>query len=237
MLLGKTLDARCPELGHCTQDADSNGNSVPSCLRPLTSTSRQSWNLRPSFLATEILRNAVACSADDIKSCTKDTLDAEARPVFLNKAIFSFERAMMLDANDYLPPSNLPRLYRERRWEGDEKRAVTAASIALVACERSRKRNPADPMVADIYLAPRLTRAIFCAPRSCWGRCVRRPLQLSMGCRQVFRICADHCRFSMMSGPAQRWLQYSVACSGSGPERNSPCPGGQTNRRRRRGGA
>ena len=86
------------------------------------------------------------------KELYEDTLDAEARPVFLNKAIFSFERAMMLDANDYLPPSNLPRLYRERRWEGDEKRAVTAASIALVACERSRKRNPADPMVAGMLL-------------------------------------------------------------------------------------
>jgi hypothetical protein len=86
------------------------------------------------------------------KDLYEDTLDEEARSVFLNKAIFSFERAMMLDANDYLPPSNLPRLYRERRWDGDEKRAVTAASIALLACERSRKRNPADPMVAGILL-------------------------------------------------------------------------------------
>jgi len=86
------------------------------------------------------------------KELYEDTLDAEARPVFLNKAIFSFERAMMLDANDYLPPSNLPRLYRERRWDGDEKRAVTAASIALLACERSRKRNPADPKVAPMLL-------------------------------------------------------------------------------------
>ena len=86
------------------------------------------------------------------KDLYEDTLDEEARSVFLNKAIFSFERAMMLDANDYLPPSNLPRLYRERRWDGDEKRAVTAASIALLACERSRKRNPADPMVAGMLL-------------------------------------------------------------------------------------
>jgi hypothetical protein len=86
------------------------------------------------------------------KALYEDTHDAEARSVFLNKAIFSFERAMMLDANDYLPPSNLPRLYRERRGEGDEKRAVSAANIALQACERSRKRNPADPMVAAILL-------------------------------------------------------------------------------------
>jgi hypothetical protein len=78
--------------------------------------------------------------------------DAEARSVFLNKAIFSFERAMMLDAHDYLPPSNLPRLYRERGREGDEKKAVTAANIALLAGERWRKRNPSDPMVAPILL-------------------------------------------------------------------------------------
>jgi hypothetical protein len=86
------------------------------------------------------------------KALYEDSHDVQARSVFLNKAIFSFERAMMLDANDYLPPSNLPRLYRERRGDGDEKRAVTAASIALLACERWRKRNPADPMVAPVLL-------------------------------------------------------------------------------------
>jgi hypothetical protein len=73
---------------------------------------------------------------------------AEAKAIFLNKAIFCYERAMMLDLNDYFPSSNLPRLYRERKRDGDEKKAVTAANIALVACERARKRNPADPWVA-----------------------------------------------------------------------------------------
>jgi hypothetical protein len=86
------------------------------------------------------------------KALYEDTHDAEARSAFLNKAIFSFERAMMLDANDYLPPSNLPRLYRERRGDGDEKRAATAAEIARLAGERWRKRKPADPMVAPILL-------------------------------------------------------------------------------------
>jgi hypothetical protein len=86
------------------------------------------------------------------KALYEDTHDADARFVFLNKAIFSFERAMMLDANDYLPPSNLPRLYRERSGDGDEKRASTAANIALLAGERWRKRNPADPMVAPMLL-------------------------------------------------------------------------------------
>jgi hypothetical protein len=86
------------------------------------------------------------------KALYEDTHDGEAGSVFLNKAIFSFERAMMLDANDYLPPSNLPRLYRERRGDGDEKRAVAAANIALQACEGWRRRNPADPTVATILL-------------------------------------------------------------------------------------
>jgi hypothetical protein len=86
------------------------------------------------------------------KALYEDTHDGEARSVFLNKAIFSFERAMMLDARDYLPLCHLPRLYRERQWDGDEKRAVTAASIVLLACERWRQRNPADPMPAYMEL-------------------------------------------------------------------------------------
>jgi hypothetical protein len=86
------------------------------------------------------------------KALYEDSHDAEARSVFLNKAIFSFERAMMLDANDYLPPCSLPRLYRERQWEGDEMRALTAANNALLAGERWLKRNPADPMVAPMLL-------------------------------------------------------------------------------------
>jgi hypothetical protein len=105
------------------------------------------------------------------KALYEDTHDAEARSVFLNKAIFSFERAMMLDENDYLPPCNLPQLYRERQWDGDEKRALTAANNALLAGERWLKRNPADPMVArmllgaafdagDILRAEKLLRAL-----------------------------------------------------------------------------
>jgi hypothetical protein len=86
------------------------------------------------------------------KTLYEDSHDGEAKSAFLNKAIFSFERAMMLDANDYIPPSNLPRLYRERRRDGDEKKAMTAARIALQVCERSHRRNPTDSMVAPILL-------------------------------------------------------------------------------------
>jgi hypothetical protein len=78
--------------------------------------------------------------------------EAESKSVFLNKTISSYERAMMLDLNDYFPSSNLPRLYRARRREGDERKAATAAHIAMVACERSRKRNPADPWAAPTLL-------------------------------------------------------------------------------------
>jgi hypothetical protein len=47
--------------------------------------------------------------------------------------------------NDYYPSSNLPRLYRERAEKGDEKKATSAAVVAMLACERSRARNPQDP--------------------------------------------------------------------------------------------
>jgi hypothetical protein len=51
---------------------------------------------------------------------------------------------MRLDLNDYFPSSNLPRLYRARNKRGDDQRAVAAASVARLACERSLARNPAD---------------------------------------------------------------------------------------------
>jgi hypothetical protein len=86
------------------------------------------------------------------KALFEQAQEAGSKFVFLNKTISSYERAMMLDLNDYFPSSNLPRLYRERRREGDERKAVTAAHIAMVACERSRKRNPADPWAAPTLL-------------------------------------------------------------------------------------
>jgi tetratricopeptide (TPR) repeat protein len=78
--------------------------------------------------------------------------NAESKSIYLNKTITCYERAMMLDLNDYFPPSNLPRLYRERKRDGDEKKAMVAVNVALVAGERSRRRNPADPWVAPTLL-------------------------------------------------------------------------------------
>jgi hypothetical protein len=71
--------------------------------------------------------------------------DPESRPQFLNQSILQYERGMQLDLNDYYPSSNLPRLYRERGENGDEKRATSSAGVAMLACGRSRARNPQDP--------------------------------------------------------------------------------------------
>lgn len=73
------------------------------------------------------------------------SLDADSRCKFLNQSISQYERGMQLDLNDYYPSSNLPRLYRERAAKGDEKKAASAAVVAMLACERSRARNPQDP--------------------------------------------------------------------------------------------
>jgi hypothetical protein len=71
--------------------------------------------------------------------------DAESKRQYLNQAISQYERGMELDLNDYYPSCNLPRLYRERAEKGDEKKAASAAVVAMLACARSRARNPQDP--------------------------------------------------------------------------------------------
>jgi hypothetical protein len=46
-----------------------------------------------------------------------------------------------LDLNDYYPICNLPALYRERGDAGDEARAVVAATVARIGCERAIVRR------------------------------------------------------------------------------------------------
>lgn len=70
--------------------------------------------------------------------------DPGERSRYLDQAIMHYENGMRLDLNDYFPSSNLPRLYRARNKRGDDQRAVAAASVARLACERSLARNPAD---------------------------------------------------------------------------------------------
>jgi tetratricopeptide (TPR) repeat protein len=78
--------------------------------------------------------------------------DARAQRNYLNRAIEHYDRGMRLDLNDYYPSSNLPRLLRLRNGKGDVERAVTAAHIARIGCERARERNPADEWVRPTLL-------------------------------------------------------------------------------------
>jgi len=74
----------------------------------------------------------------------------------LRNAIDNYERGMELDLNQYYCSCNLPRLYRERNYKGDEEKAKSVANIVLASCERARKRN-----VADEWLRPTLLGAAF----------------------------------------------------------------------------
>ena len=82
--------------------------------------------------------------------------DADDQQRYLNLAIQQYERGMQLDLNDYYPSCNLPRLYRERGEPADEKKAISAASVAMLACQRSRARNP-----DDSWASPTLLGAAF----------------------------------------------------------------------------
>ena len=46
---------------------------------------------------------------------------------------------MELDLNQYYCSCNLPRLYRQRKLNGDEVRAGIVAKVVLAACERAEK--------------------------------------------------------------------------------------------------
>jgi hypothetical protein len=93
------------------------------------------------------------------KALYDNAQDADSKKQFLNQAISQYERGMQLDLNDYYPSSNLPRLYRERSEKGDEKKAASVAVVAMLACERSRSRNPQDPWVSLTLLGAALDAA------------------------------------------------------------------------------
>lgn len=82
--------------------------------------------------------------------------DGNAKRQYLNHAIEQYERGMQLDLNDYYPSCNLPRLYRARRDKQDETKAASAAAVAMLACRRSRARNP-----EDSWAPPTLLGAAF----------------------------------------------------------------------------
>ena len=86
------------------------------------------------------------------KALYEAAADAPTRSRYLNGAITSYQRGMMLDLNDYYPASNLPRLYRERNLSDDETKAMSAARLTVVACERAMQRNPNDPWIRPTLL-------------------------------------------------------------------------------------
>ena len=86
------------------------------------------------------------------KALYEAAADAPTRSRYLNSAITSYQRGMMLDLNDYYPASNLPRLYRERNLSDDETKAMSAARLTVVACERAMQRNPNDPWIRPTLL-------------------------------------------------------------------------------------
>jgi len=87
-----------------------------------------------------------------LASATSETDKAR----YLNRAIQHYEQGMKLDLNDYYPTSNLPRLYRLRRQEGDEERAQATATVTRLACERAEAKG-----IADEWLRPTRLGAAF----------------------------------------------------------------------------
>lgn len=88
----------------------------------------------------------------------KKLYDATKDPAYLSKSITAYDKGMRTDLNDYFPSCNLPLLYRTRARKGDDEKATAAATVALMACERSRAINPSDP-----WVLPTLTGMAFAA--------------------------------------------------------------------------
>jgi len=71
-------------------------------------------------------------------------------------AIRAYERGMDLDLNEYYCSCNLPRLYRARKEEGDEKLAQSVLAQVLMSCERALARQ-----VQDEFLPQTLLTSVF----------------------------------------------------------------------------
>ena len=86
------------------------------------------------------------------KRLYREAATEPVRRIYLNNAIESYERGMLADLNDFYPSCNLPRLYRQRKNDGDERRAREAADVALIACRAAVRRRPDDGWVAQAIL-------------------------------------------------------------------------------------
>lgn len=71
---------------------------------------------------------------------------------YLEKAIHHYERAMMLDLNDFHSSCSLPRLYRARARKGDEEKARAVAQMVYFASRRRREHYVDDASVRQIML-------------------------------------------------------------------------------------
>lgn len=86
------------------------------------------------------------------KQLASDASNEAERSRYLNQAINSYARGMMVDLNDYYPTSNLPRLYRRRGNAGDAELAGEAEVITMAACRRALARGTADAWVRPTLL-------------------------------------------------------------------------------------
>ena len=86
------------------------------------------------------------------KQLANEASDEAEQHRYIDKAINCYERGMMADLNDYYPASNLPKLYRRRGSEGDERLAAEAEVITMTACQRALARKTADEWVRPTLL-------------------------------------------------------------------------------------
>jgi hypothetical protein len=69
---------------------------------------------------------------------------AQDKADYLNRAINAYERGMLRDLNSYYPASNLPRLYRARDGEGDDRLAADAEAATALACRAAIRAGTAN---------------------------------------------------------------------------------------------
>lgn len=113
------------------------------------------------------------------KQLANEAPDEAERRRYLDEAIRSYTRGMMVDLNDYYPTSNLPRLYRKRGNDGDEALAAEAEVVTMAACRRTLARGTADEWVrptlpglafdrGDVAEAQRLLREVAAEGPVAW---------------------------------------------------------------------
>lgn len=70
----------------------------------------------------------------------------------LDNAIKYYRKGMETDLNDYFPSCNLPNLYMMRNKRGDRQKALQAATITRIACNRAKRLNAGDQWLRPTLL-------------------------------------------------------------------------------------